>query len=117
MTAGNFFSFAACLPMALAATPALTLANVSILLYLGIFQIGLAYVLLVRSVRRLHALQVGTLLLAEPMFNPVWAWIFQGERPTPRVILGGIAIIGGAFLGTLWESRRAPHAHQSQPAA
>ena len=117
VAAGNVLSFAACLPMALAAGFALSGKDTAILLYLGIFQIGLAYVLLVKSVRRLPALQVGTLLLAEPMFNPVWAWVFQGERPGARVIAGGLAIVGGAFAGTVWTARDAAASNASLTSA
>ena len=27
------------------------------------------------------ALEASLILLIEPVLNPVWAWIFQGERP------------------------------------
>lgn len=97
VTAGNIIAFAACLPLALSG-PAPDLKDGAILLYLGIFQIGLAYALLVRSVKQLPALQVATLLLVEPVFNPIWAWIFQGEKPGMRVAAGGLAILTGAFL-------------------
>jgi drug/metabolite transporter (DMT)-like permease len=100
VTAGNFIAFGACLPMAISA-PQIGIQDAAILLYLGVFQIGLAYALLVRSVRRLPAIQVATLLLAEPVFNPVWAWILQGERPGLRVLAGGAAILTGAFLGSI----------------
>ncbi|MCU1330594.1 MAG: protein of unknown function transrane [Bryobacterales bacterium] len=100
VTVGNLFAFGACLPMALQGF-SMGGRDLAILLYLGIFQIGLAYALLVKSVRRLPAVQVATLLLAEPVFNPVWAWVFQGERPGLRVLAGGAAILTGAFLGSI----------------
>jgi len=103
VTLGNVFAFAACLPMALSGFR-MNLQDGAILLYLGVFQIGLAYALLVRSVKRLPAIEVATLLLAEPVFNPIWTWIFQGETPGPRVIGGGAAILTGALLRATSES-------------
>lgn len=105
VTMGNIIAFVACLPM-VAGGFRIGMGDGAILLYLGVFQIGLAYALLTRSVRKLPALEVATLLLAEPVFNPVWAWIFQGERPGLRILAGGMAILTGAFVGATWRSAR-----------
>ena len=51
--------------------------------YLGVFQIGLAYLLLSTGIRHLPALEASVLLLAEPALNPVWAWLVHGETPAP----------------------------------
>ena len=50
-------------------------------LWLGVFQIGLAYAAARSGVRHVTALEASLLLLAEPVLNPVWAWMVQGERP------------------------------------
>ena len=49
--------------------------------YLGVFQIALAYVLVTRALNEIPALEASLILLIEPALNPVWAWLFQGERP------------------------------------
>jgi drug/metabolite transporter (DMT)-like permease len=63
-------------------------------LYLGIFQIALAYTLVTRAVGRLPALEASILLLVEPALNPIWSWFVHGERPGPLALLGGVLIIG-----------------------
>lgn len=91
VVAGNLIAGLVCLPKALP-IGAPTFADWSVILYLGVFQIGLAYVFLTRAMRRTPALEASLLLLAEPAMNPVWAWLVHGERP------GGLAILGGALI-------------------
>jgi drug/metabolite transporter (DMT)-like permease len=38
------------------------------------------------------AFEVSTLLLVEPVLNPVWTWLIQHERP------GGWALAGGGMI-------------------
>jgi drug/metabolite transporter (DMT)-like permease len=103
--AGNFIAFAVCLPMAIQGVHASPI-DIAVLLYLGLFQIGLAYVLLTRSMREVPGLEAATLLLIEPVFNPIWTWIVHGERPGTLALIGGALIIGAALAGTAWQARR-----------
>jgi DME family drug/metabolite transporter len=99
--AGNLIAFAVCLPMAVPVEHA-GLTDLTVLLYLGLFQISLAYVFLTRSLREVPGLEAATLLLIEPVFNPVWTWMVHGERPGVSALLGGFLIITAAFAGTIW---------------
>jgi drug/metabolite transporter, DME family len=99
--AGNLIAFAVCLPVALPVGHA-NLKDVAILVYLGLFQISLAYVFLTRSLREVPGLEASTLLLIEPVFNPIWTWMTYGERPGVTAVLGGLLIITAAFGGTVW---------------
>jgi drug/metabolite transporter (DMT)-like permease len=102
--AGNLLAFAVCLPMAVPVEHAST-ADVAVLLYLGLFQISLAYLFLTRSLREVPALEASTLLLVEPVLNPIWTWMIYGERPASTALLGGLLIITAAFVGTVWRVR------------
>jgi drug/metabolite transporter, DME family len=101
---GNLIAFAVCLPLAAPVEHA-NLKDVSVLLYLGFFQISLAYVFLTRSLREVPGLEASTLLLIEPVFNPIWTWMIYGERPGARALAGGFLIITAAFAGTVWRLR------------
>jgi drug/metabolite transporter (DMT)-like permease len=103
--AGNLIAFLVCLPMALPGFHA-SGVDIAVLLYLGIFQIALAYVLLTRSLREVPGLEAATLLLIEPVFNPIWTWIVHGEQPGVFALAGGALIIVAAFAGTVWQTRR-----------
>ena len=64
-----------------------------VVLYLGAIQIGLAYVLLTRAMRRVPAMEASLLLLVEPALNPVWAAALHGEHPGGWSIAGGVLIL------------------------
>lgn len=97
---GNVFAFATCFPLAVpvgAARP----ADFAIVGFLGVFQIGLAYVLLNFGLRHIGALEASLLLLAEPVLNPLWAWLVHGERPTAWALAGGAVIVAATLAHTL----------------
>jgi drug/metabolite transporter (DMT)-like permease len=98
---GNLIAFLVCLPMALPVASATT-GDVAVILYLGLFQVSLAYVFLMRSLQEVPGLEASTLLLVEPVFNPIWTWAIHGERPSASAIAGGVLIITAAFAGTAW---------------
>ncbi len=74
--------------------------------FLGVVQIGLAYLALATAMPHVPALEASTLLLVEPALNPVWAWLVHGERPRPLAWVGGAVIVGAAMLKTWWDARR-----------
>jgi drug/metabolite transporter (DMT)-like permease len=104
VAAGNLIAGLACLPMALPA-PHWHAADVGVILYLGIFQIGLAYVCMTRAIRQVPALTAATILLVEPALNPVWAWLVEGERPGALAITGGVLILSATLVHSWWQSR------------
>jgi drug/metabolite transporter (DMT)-like permease len=62
-------------------------------------------VCLTRSLREVPGLEAATLLLIEPVFNPVWTWLIHGERPGSLALAGGALIVFAAFGGTAWRLR------------
>jgi drug/metabolite transporter (DMT)-like permease len=74
------------------------------IIYLGVFQIALAYVFLTRAVRRLSALEVSLLLLLEPVLNPAWTWLIRGEQPGVWTIAGGAIIIAVTAIKSVYEA-------------
>lgn len=107
---GNLLAFAACLPSALPVGRA-GVVDWAVIGYLGVFQIGVAYVLLTSGIRHVGALEASTLLMLEPALNPIWAWGFHGEKPSGWAIAGGVLIIGATAARTWWDERtRAPRA-------
>jgi drug/metabolite transporter (DMT)-like permease len=105
VVAGNLLAFAACLPFAWPFTGARP-ADWAILTFLGAVQIGLGYVLLLRGMRHLTALEAALLLNLEPVLNPVWAWMLHGERPGAAALLGGATILV-AVVSRTWLATRA----------
>jgi drug/metabolite transporter (DMT)-like permease len=102
---GNFIAFAVAFPMALPLeSPAIS--DWAILLYLGIFQIGLAYYFFGRGIARLSAVPASLLLLLEPALNPVWTWLVHGEVPGRSALAGG-ALVLSATVARAWWSEEA----------
>ncbi|MBC7928235.1 MAG: DMT family transporter [Bryobacteraceae bacterium] len=104
---GNLFAFFGALPLAL---PIHTIAasDVLVLLYLGVFQIGLAYYLLTRAIAHIPAFEAATLLLIEPALNPVWTWLILRERPATLALAGGVVILASTLLNTWSVTRDRP---------
>ena len=106
---GNLLACLAALPMALPmALPAsgISAKDVAVLLYLGAFQIGLAYLCLTRGIRHVPAVETTALLMVEPALNPVWTWLVHGEKPGTWAMGGGTLILSA----TLWNTWRAARA-------
>ena len=71
---------------------ALTLQDLIISLYLGVFQAGVGFTLVVLGTRYIPAAQVGLLAMVEPVLAPIWVWIGVGEVPGLTTIFGGAII-------------------------
>lgn len=96
---GNLIAFFACLPWALPVGD-VTAKDVGVIAYLGLIQIGLAYVLLMRAVQSVPALEASLLLLVEPVLSPLWAWLVHGESPGAWALAGGAVILGATAART-----------------
>jgi drug/metabolite transporter (DMT)-like permease len=99
---GNLIAFLVGVP-ALVPLPAASMMDWATLTYLGVVQIGLAYVLLTGAVGHLPALHVSLLLVIEPVLNPMWTWIVRGEEPGVRTVAGGAIIIFAAAVHAVYE--------------
>lgn len=92
MVLGNAVAFTVCLPFALPVTAA-SASDALAIAYLGVVQIGLAYLLFNRGLRALRALEVSLLALLEPVLNPLWTWLLHHEHPTPLALAGGALML------------------------
>ena len=79
--------------------------DLAILGFLGVFQIGLAYVCLVAGIRGVPALEASLLLLLEPVLSPIWAWLVHGEAPGHWALVGGAIIMVATTARTAWDTR------------
>lgn len=104
---GSIIACLACLPMALPVGPS-SAQDWLILGYLGVFQIALAYFLLLRGLENVPALEASLLLLLEPVLNPIWAWAVHGERPGPWSLAGGGILLLATAVKTWIDARRPP---------
>ena len=102
--AGNIIACVIGLPFALP-LPAAPAVEWATLAYLGIIQIGLAYVFLTRAMAHLPALEVSLILLLEPVLNPMWTWLVRGEEPGAWVMVGGALIVAATAVKAVYDAR------------
>ncbi len=60
---------------------------------LGIVQLGIPYILLCYASRHIKPIASSLLSVIEPLLNPVWVAIFDGEMPGSMAFVGGIIIL------------------------
>ncbi|MBL0160092.1 MAG: EamA family transporter [Bryobacterales bacterium] len=113
---GNILAFAISMPAAL---PIVSFAPVdgAVLLYLGFLQIGLAYWLLTHGMKQITAFEASTLLLLEPVGNPIFTWLIHGENPGQRTLAGGAVILVSTFVKLWFDRRQSLQAHLREPVA
>jgi drug/metabolite transporter (DMT)-like permease len=105
---GNLLLCLFTLPSFASAAGSLTARDAAVVAYLGVVQIGLAYTLFTLGMARgVRSLDAGVVGYIEPMLNPVWVFLFLGERPSQWAIAGGSIIIAAVLVHTVVLARRA----------
>jgi drug/metabolite transporter (DMT)-like permease len=106
---GNFLLALLTLPSGIAAFPTATWRDYAAVGFLGVFQIGISYILFIKGVRGgTRPLDASIIGFIEPLLNPVWVFLFVGERPVNEAILGGLIIITTVCVHTLVQYRSKP---------
>jgi DME family drug/metabolite transporter len=95
VTWGNVVCALAVLPF-ISHDLALTPRSFAVLAFLGVFQIAIAYVLFVRGLAYVTATQASLTGMLEPVSNPIWVFLFLGEKPSAFAI-GGAAVVLAAI--------------------
>jgi drug/metabolite transporter (DMT)-like permease len=80
---------------------ALTTKSLLALLFLGVFQIGIAYACFVKGLQYVTATQASLTGMLEPVANPIWVLLFLGERPSPFAIVGGAIVLAAIAWHTM----------------
>jgi drug/metabolite transporter (DMT)-like permease len=65
------------------------------LIGLGVFQMGLPYLLFARGLRSIAGHEATGIVLLEPLLVPVWAWLAWQEIPAWWTFVGGGLILAG----------------------
>ena len=104
---GNLIVVLVCAPAFLAAARrGISAGDVGRIAYLGIVQIGFAYLLFTLAMARgVRSLDAGIIGYIEPVLNPIWVFLFIGERPSSWAIVGGLIIITSVISHMLMETR------------
>ena len=111
---GQFFAFLVGFPAVIATKPVFTLSSIGCVLALGVLQLGVSYILYVKASAYCPPLACALLGAVEPLLNPVWVLLFNGERPGPYALIGGAIVIGAVTLWCIFgQKNEAKHAESS----
>ncbi len=102
----HIICFAVGLPF-LITTPPATVTGIEIvaILELGLIQLGLSYVLYTLASKEISALACSLIGALEPLLNPVWVALFDGEVPGICALIGGIIIVVTICLWCIYDAK------------
>lgn len=115
---GNLLAAAIGLPFAfweIGNGASLGVQGAGIVLFLGVFQLGVPYILYSQATRVLTAVESTLILTLEPILNPFWVFLFIDERPSQLALLGGAIVVTTVTVTALHAAR--PRRRTLQPAA
>lgn len=72
---------------------------------LGVFQLGIPYILLSEASKYCPPLACSLISVAEPLLNPVWVAVFYGEIPGIAALAGGVIVIAAVTLWCIFKDR------------
>ncbi|PKM52441.1 MAG: EamA family transporter [Firmicutes bacterium HGW-Firmicutes-7] len=108
---GNVFNAVLCLPFYFLAIP--NTKSLLGLVLLGVFQVGIAYILYAKAIEHLTVIEGILIPALEPILNPVWVLLIIHEVPSSKAIVGGIIVISALITRSIYQtkvnSNNAPH--------
>lgn len=88
---GNVLAAVVCAPFMIG--PAPDAQSLATLFVLGAVQIGVAYICFSAAIRHVTAIEANLIPAIEPILNPLWVFMFIGERPGQWAFVGGTIVL------------------------
>ena len=88
-----------------------TVNSILILAFLGIVQIGFAFIFFTKGIKHIPALEANLIGMLEPVLNPIWVFLFYGESMGRFAMIGGIVVLSGVILSAVGSARAAAEGH------
>lgn len=102
---GNVLTAIVCIPFA-GVLPEVSVDWIVPLLVLGVFQLGVSYLLYSWALAHVTALEAVLITVLEPLLNPVWVGLALGEMPSGTALIGGSLVMAAVVVRGLIQ---APH--------
>jgi drug/metabolite transporter (DMT)-like permease len=103
---GNLLAVLLTAPWGLAAIGKMDSQNLMSVVYLGVVQLGISYILFTRGMAQgVRSLDAGIICYIEPVLNPVWVFFVLGETPSRWALLGGTIITATVIAHMLVDTR------------
>jgi len=75
-----------------------------LILILGVFQLGIPYVLYATAIKHVTALDAIIFPIIEPILNPILVFLILGETLGPWAFIGGALVLGGVIARGIFNS-------------
>ncbi|MDF2613569.1 MAG: protein of unknown function transrane [Clostridia bacterium] len=85
----------------------ITVPSIIGILLLGVFQLGLSYVLYSKAIKHVSALEAVLIPIIEPILNPIWVMLLQKEVPSLYAVIGGMIVIIGVTVRGMYTKEAA----------
>lgn len=105
---GQSFTFLVGLPAVFLTRPGLTGWTFLCILILGVFQLGISYILFAKATVYCPPLACALLAALEPLLNPIWVLLFNGEKPGPYSLIGGVIVISAVTFWCIFGKEKEP---------
>ncbi len=93
---GNIIAAIICLPFFFQSVP-VEVETWFYIIILGVFQLGVAYILYSTGIKYIPALDAVLVSTIEPILNPLWVYLIVGEQIGDWAVIGGVLVLGGAM--------------------
>lgn len=99
---GNIFTALLGAPFMINSLTSVSLESWIGLLCLGVFQLGLPYILYTYSIKHVTAFEAILLPVMEPLLNPIWVFLGTGETPGLWAFMGGLLVLMAVTLRSVY---------------
>ena len=87
-------------------TLSISLPIVLIVLVSGLFQIAVPHIILTKAMKLTTPLACSLIATLEMVLNPIWVYIFIGEKPSARALLGCVVIMAAVLIWCVYTARK-----------
>jgi drug/metabolite transporter (DMT)-like permease len=108
---GQIFAFLVGLPFCFTRSMEFSAVPVLSVLILGVFQLGISYILYAKSADYCPPLACCLLGALEPLLNPVWVFLFNGERPGIFALVGAVIVVGAITVWCIYKAKAEETTH------
>lgn len=63
------------------------------IIFMGVFQLGFGYIFFSLGIKQSSATSSSIIATLEPILNPLWVFIFLGEKPSILALIGGMIVL------------------------
>lgn len=105
---GNLIAAAIGLPFILFGDQPINAREISLIFYFGIFQLGLAFLIVSLVVKELSAIETILIQTLAPILLSLWVFLIIGEKPSPPAMAGAAIITTAVTLNALGAARHKP---------